>query len=309
MRRFFAILLFVVVALTGLAQHPKMPRNRVMFGVGFGGNSFAQDWNLFYPSTVGGNLRGSVGYLYYINYNFGLYGGLDFAYAGGGYHADRYTSESQGFIEVSDGVIVMTIPSTFTITTEDVKERYHSLMLAVPVLVHIQTYSRSPVFFRGGLKLAVPLTLSATYTYGHSEMGVGGEIDGTGTMLEDIIPRVEHDEVSGVYDARLSSPVQVLGSLEAGWMYRKRSRHVHPYGSRLRRNYYIFGFSTYLDFSLWETSVASSSSNGLVSYANGSWHFSNCLQSDMVRRMGSVSLGLRFTWDFGFGADAPQKHR
>lgn len=304
MRKLFILILSILVFGTTYAGGPFISRNRIVFGGYVGASTFAPNWKFFEPSVPGLNFRGSLAYLYYFNTRLGIYCGVEAGYFGGGVNMEHFETESHGYIDVSDGNSTMTIPATFNTFTQDIKERYHSLLLTIPLQCYLQTNEKEPIFFRGGFKLAFPLTLSATYQYGKSEFGVGPEIDGTGTLLDGIIPRDTHEEMHGTYGAQFNNPFAVLGAVEVGLLMKYRSHHRHYIHGKIRRNYYFFGLSFYMDVPLWELKDASS--GDFISYSHGNWNFSNLIQSNVIDKMGYFSMGVKLTWDFGFGEDAPR---
>lgn len=181
-----------------MAQWRMKPRfskprtNNVTFELKGGAGALLIDKSMGKPTKLGYNAGGMVGYTYQYDIKYGIHTGLGFTYLSSGYTTPStvsiYLDESHQIPLVNS---MGSKQSDYDIRsrTSSVDETYTTLMIEIPVQ---WAYAYENYWFNAGVRLSLPLSISADYTYGPSvrEMiymeGSGTDLTNTPIHLFDV---------------------------------------------------------------------------------------------------------------------------
>ena len=293
-----AIILCCVLTLPSVAQRGKTPYWQMMmlrkqrssnidFSFGGGCAQLIANGKILDPIHPGATIQMNAAYTYLWDRLSGIRLGLGMTYAHNGLNIDINEMESIGSIELFDNASTVVRTTHFTTTTNGIQERYDLLFLTIPAYF---VYQSEHFYSNIGLQLMIPLVSSANYDYGNTTIGVGRQIDGTGTTLRRPIEMKNIDGHSGNYKISSFSEgktnlMNIAASFAIGYRYALNAKQ-------------IINFVFYANIGL---NSAKNSGEDFVSYTNGEYEQNNYLQSNSISTLRYLDIGLRATYNFTFG--------
>lgn len=265
-------------------------RSNLDIGLRCGTGAVTANASMFNPTVLGTDVGFDLGYTYYFNNNWGVHIGADIVYCRNGYHFEAIESSVLGTIDLYDDGSTITRPSHYTLLTQDVHQNNTSLFAEVPLQI---SYRHDHLQLNVGLKFIMPLSIAANYQYGTTEVGVGYDIDGTGSHLDIPIPCGTLEPQNGSYsfleNTGYTFPLLTALSFDAGYRI----------PLTMHRQLYL-GF--YVDYSL--THIGLDGEDELVTFNNGEPLFNNIAQTHHLNNWGYAALGIKIQYGFGFGKHA-----
>lgn len=298
MKRLLILTTLLTVILTAHGRYRQTPkdftdplRSNMNIGLHCGTGALTANAALGSPTSLGLNTGIDVDYTYLFNNFWGIRFGTDFVFSTSGFHADGVETQTMGEVELYDGSgTTVTRLSHYTFTTPSVNETYTAVLAQVPIQL---SFRYKHFFFDVGAKAVIPLGVTASYQYGATEIGVGYDIDGTGSHLEVPIPCGTLEPQKGKYSLSeaggLSFPLWVSLSFDIGYRI----------PLKLHQLLYI-GFN--MDYSLNRPTLGGE--NELITFEYGSPRFNNIASTRHLSQLGYFSFGLKIQYSFTFGRRA-----
>lgn len=237
-------------------------------------------------SRLGFGTHLTVGYAYLWNGFVGFQVGIGVHYATNAFASDGIESQTLGYLSVSNNETTSTRRSHYTATISSVREDYKSIFVEVPIKLTLQ--GRRFWFDCGG-RLLLPVSMTATYDYGETSIGLGRTIDGFGTTLD---KPVEIECLSARYGDYTIATLSDGGTnyaaiaLTIGCGY----RWVIDDQNTLK-------IGAFVDFALNQIKIGYS--NSMVDFGNAV-DFHPVLQSNVVSALRYANCGITLTYNFAF---------
>ncbi|MBR1517148.1 MAG: hypothetical protein IJ620_03270 [Bacteroidales bacterium] len=251
--------------------------------------SLMVDSRLTSPTRLGFATRLDFGYTYLWSRTNGIHTGLGLAYLGGGMRSGRVESSAMGEIEIFNNERRDVRRTHFTAITTDVAEHWDALFLAIPLQMVFQD---DHFYLNAGLRFFLPLSVSSSYSYGATTVGVGYALDGVGSEVP--LP-VEVDRLAderGRY---------TLSSLSGGGLaYLGYATLSLEGGQRLAlddKQMVILG--GYIDFALNRTPIGGP--QPMAEIVDGNLRRRPAMQSQLASHLRYISFGIQATYSFTFG--------
>lgn len=288
------LLLFLAVATTVYAQYGRtelrqrhyMRQQRssnVSLALGGGVGELVADGRLLDPSYPGATFLVDAAYTYLWDRLSGIRVGLGVTYLHSRLAIEGAETSSTGQIELFDADGTYTRSTHFTAATTAVSEGYDAVYVTLPLHLVLQ---RNHFFSALGVRLMVPLHVGASYSHGATHIGVGREVDGTGTTLARPVEMLSLEAQEGSYTLPATRFVSAAVSVEAGYRYAVDAKKM-------------LTVALYADVAL---NRSHHGGDGLAALDGDGYHISHVLESGMVSALRYCAVGVRVTYGFSFGS-------
>ena len=252
------------------------------------------DKSLGAPTKLGFNAGGGVGYTFYFAENYGVHTRFSFSYISSGYSAGEvHTDLTIDSIETWDATTTITGRADVTTTTTSVEEKYTTMLLELPIQF---AYSQGHLWANAGVRLSMPLSVNATYTYGPSSTGIAyfheteTRVEGPPIHLEGGLAL---DGENGSYSAHKMADkfsVFVTLSLEGGYRI-----PVDATSSVYVGAFVDYGINSYTTEDN-EQFISTTMKNGTKTT-----QFNGALKSTATESFKNFATGIRAYYNFGIG--------
>lgn len=265
----------------------KQRSSNIDFSFGGGCAQLLADGRFFAPIYPGASFQMNVAYSYLWDKLSGFRIGLGMTYAHNGVGFDKFESESIGNIEFFDNESTVVRSTHFTATTDGMHERYDLAFITLPAYFIFQS---GHFYSNVGFQIMLPIISAAHFDYGATTIGIGRQIDGTGTTLRRPIEILSVDEQSGRYTASSfeqggTNLMNIAASIAVGYRYAIDAKS-------------IINFVFYANIGLNKNKI---DGDDLVYYANGDYEINNYLHSNSISSLRYMDVGIRISYNMTFG--------
>lgn len=261
------------------------------------------DKSISSPTKLGFNAGGGVGYTFYFDENWGIHSGASFSYISSGYKADGVNSSySIDNIETWYNGGNETGLADVTSRTADVVENYKTMMVELPIQV---AYTHEWLWINAGVRLSLPLSINADYTYGPTKSGIT-HFYSTDVYVEgDPIPlegALSLDAENGSYSAhKVADKFRIFATLSVEGGYRIPMENNSAIYIGLFVDYGLNSFNTEEN-----EQFISSILNNVPSGSGGTTtttttEFNGALKSNATDSYKNLTTGIRAYYSFGLG--------
>ena len=294
MKRLYLLAVAIVMASGVYAQwrvSPFVRPQRYHFQAGLRGGTGAWmiDSKMGFPTQLGDMEAIDLGYTYLTTRYFGYHIGLSVSRLSSGCQFNSATRTAMGYIKVSDNQSHSIRPSHFTIETKDISEVYSGWYVEVPLQIELQA---DHWWCRMGIKGMLPITMQAHYSTGETTVGVGHQIDGTGSHIANPVETFRYDAEEGDYEVtdiaggKVCHPLYVSLALEGGYRWALAPSQMLYVG-------------VWIDCALNRTACGGSDD---VMEFNGTrpqfWHI---LESSRLSHLRYAAAGIKVSYDMAWG--------
>lgn len=281
---------------------PLPKKNTLTVSLGGGSGEILVNGRLGKPSILGGAVGLDVCYTQALSPCWGLQVGLGFHYLTGGFSANGQATDYTASIPVTNGGGYHDENAHFVCKLDGIHEFYTMPMFQIPIRV---TFVKNQWCAAGGIKLGVPLNMTAKYDYSECVVGIN-EVTGTGTVLDDFLPLYSFDPVKGDYNvcgvsgSSFGSLLSVAASFEVGYRFTFNKKEALVVG-------------LYADYGLNKIHAGCEQEEPFLTVHDGKPIYSNCMQSDLISGFRYLSAGVKMTYQCGYGREAgyhdPRHHK
>ena len=264
-------------------------RSNLTIEQGNGINSFLIATDQKNANRVGFATFLQAGYTFFWDCQTGFHTGLGVHYARSGFAAEDVESQSIGYMTAYNNQNSATRRTHYTATLSTVSETYNSVFLEIPLQLAFQDHL---FWMDAGVKVLLPLSVSATYDYGEASIGAGYAIDGFGVGVEVPVEIDRLDAQHGTYDVGtlggggIAYPAYLAVALSGGYRLALDGQNMLQFG-------------LYLDVALNRTCVGGISD--MVSIDGVMQQQRTVLQRNLARSLRYCDFGISMTYNFTFG--------
>ena len=295
-------LVIVILLLSAMTCHSQewtrfhYPRkHNISLGMDGGLGGILINKSIFPPTAYSWSAGGSLLYTRMMNDEVGLQFGFGARCVTGAFNGKDLTSEYMSTISITDGDYYRDEDARFVYVSPNVHESYTMEMVEIPVRI---LYTVDNRYLAAGVKLGLPLTMTADYDYSEGVIGIS-EVIGTGTELDEVLPTGSFPARSGSYEVcgflNEKPALFVDLSIEAGLRITLGGTHSMMVG--------IFA-----DYALNRNKVGCEGDEDFISFEDGVPTYRTCMGSNVVEGFGYLSAGLKLTYQFGFGNEVGNDH-
>ncbi|MBQ9546664.1 MAG: hypothetical protein IJU90_05205 [Bacteroidales bacterium] len=252
------------------------------------------DKSLGAPTKLGFNAGGGIGYTFYFAENYGVHTGFSFSYISSGYSAGEvHTDLTIDSIETWDAATTHRGRADVTSTTTSVEEKYTTMLLELPIQF---AYSQANLWLNAGVRLSVPLSVNATYTYGPTSTGITHFYETDTYVAGNPIPLeggLTLNGENGSYSAHKMADklsVFVTLSVEAGYRFPIDATTSVYVGA-----FVDYGINSYTTEDN-EQFISTLTNNGTKTT-----RFNGALKSTATESFKNLATGIRAYYNFGLG--------
>lgn len=295
------VLSIVLLSLTIVCQSQKWkgfpyPRKHsISFGIDGGLGGVLINGSFLTPTNYSWASGFDLVYTRMLNEEWGLQFGLGARYLTGAYHMNDLSSEFVAPISMSDGEHYHNEDANFVYVTKDAHEFYSMPLIEVPIRL---SYTNESWHWSAGVKLALPVTMSADYDYSEGIIGIN-EVVGTGTMLDEMLPVGSFPARSGSYAVcgLLGGKPTLFASLSLEAGYRISLGGTHSLMASL-----------FADYAINQNRLGCEGDDDFITFKDGVPTYGTCMGSNEIMGFNYFTAGLRISYQFGYGDKVGEVH-
>ena len=267
----------------------KQRAENIQFAAGGGLSSLMVNGKLLKPTTLGGGGNLDFGYTHFFNLNFGLHTGIGTLYSRSGFHQDRQESSTLTTVTVANNQRQTDRAAHLTTITSDMNEHYNAFYVSIPLQF---AYQYDNLWVNFGVRIMLPLSVTASYDYGKTLIGVGYDFDGLGVTLPHLVDKEIIDPQSGTYK------VSGLSGGEAGFAFFATASIEGGYRMPMGIDKILY-LGVYLDYSL--NQVAVGGDENYTRDEDDNLQPAHALSSSIADHLRYASFGIRLTYNYSSG--------
>lgn len=245
-------------------------------------------------STFGINGGADLGYTYMFSKTSGIHTGFGFTYLQSDYSVATVTSSyTEQSITLNDALGGYTGTARITTITHRVDEVYTSAIVSLPV----QYAFRYNAFWANiGFRLAFPLSISSSYTYGPSTAEiVYFDLPDVSYNLNPVpYHDLDAEYQTGSYKAR-NTKIYLDASIEAGYRWMLSTE-----------KYTSLYLGAYLDYGL--TSIGTGEDAFVLVSSDTDATFNGLLNTPLIHSYNQISAGVKVSFHLGLGV-SPNRYK